>query len=102
MIEKGRHLNLDKDYRYCHVCLHIGIRTVEDDMHFLLVCPLYNNLRKDLFPTQWQTHYVCPRSCYDILSNKIERNIIQLSKYLYEAFELRNMYTQSDPMQSRL
>jgi len=55
MIEKGRHLNLDKDYRYCPVCLHNGIRTVGDEMHFLLVCPLYNNLPKELFKTQWQT-----------------------------------------------
>jgi len=40
MIEKGRHLNLDADYRYCPVCLHYGVRIVEAEMHFLLVCPL--------------------------------------------------------------
>jgi len=51
MIEKGRYLNLNKDYRYCPVCLHNGMRTVQDEMHFLLVCPLYNNLQKELFPT---------------------------------------------------
>ena len=53
MIEKN--LNIDKDYSYCPVCLHNGIRTVEDEMFLLLICPRYNNLRKDSFPTQWQT-----------------------------------------------
>jgi len=55
MIEKWRNLNLDKDYCYCPVCLPNGIRTVEDEMFLLLICPRYNNLRKDSFPTQWQT-----------------------------------------------
>jgi len=102
MIEKGRHLNLDKEYRYCHVCLHNVIRIVEDEMHFLLVCPLYNTLRKELFPTQWQTNFVCQRSFYNIMSDKNKCNIVQLSKYLYKTFELRKMNTQLDLLQSRL
>ena len=36
MIEKGTHLHLENDYRYCPVCLHNWIRTVEDEMLFLL------------------------------------------------------------------
>ena len=100
MIEKGRHLNLDEDYRYCPVCLHNGIRIVEDEIHFLLVCPLYSNLRKELFATQWQTNFVCQRSFYNI--NKNKRNMGQLSKYIYKAIELRTMHIQPDPIQSRL
>jgi len=72
MIEKGRHLNLDKDSRYCPVCLHNVIRIVEDEMHFLLVCPLYNTIRKELFPTQWQTgHFIilCQTKTNATLSN---------------------------------
>ena len=88
MIENGRHFNLDKEYRYCPVCLHNVIRIIEDEMHFLLVCPLYNTLRTELFPAQWQTNCVCQRSFYNIMSDKNKRNIVQLSKYLY-AFELR-------------
>jgi len=72
------------------------------EVHFLLVCPLYNNLEKKLFPTQWQTNLVCQLSFYNIMSDKNKRNIVQLSKYLYKAFELRNMYIQPDPIQSRL
>jgi len=41
----------------------------------------------ELFPTQWQTNFVCERSFYNIMSDQNKRNIVKLSKYLYKAFE---------------
>ena len=39
---------------------------------------------------------------YNIMSDKNKRNNVQLSKYLYKAFELRKMAIQPDPIQSRI
>ena len=46
MIEKGRHLNLEISERKCHFC-----HSVEDETHFLIVCPNYTTLRNDLLNT---------------------------------------------------
>ena len=43
-IETGRYENLAVSQRLCHVC-----NTVEDELHVILKCSLYNNLRALLF-----------------------------------------------------
>ena len=45
MIEKGRHMKIEKRYRLCPFCP----TEVEDEQHFLLKCPIYNHLREELF-----------------------------------------------------
>ena len=40
LIEKGRHMNIDRDFRFCPFCLKQNIYVVEDKFHFLLICPL--------------------------------------------------------------
>ena len=44
MIEVGRHKNLKIHERICQVCK----RNVEDEIHFLLICKLYDEMRKPL------------------------------------------------------
>jgi len=41
MIEQGRHYGLPEDYRTCPYCEGC----IEDQIHILLICPLYNELR---------------------------------------------------------
>ena len=43
-IENGRHQGLDKNARICPFC-----SSVEDEIHFLAECKIYENTRKDLF-----------------------------------------------------
>ena len=45
MIEKGRHLNIDPNFRFCPFCPN----TVEDEKHFLIDCEPYHILRCELF-----------------------------------------------------
>ena len=45
MIEVGRHQNLQKHERICQVCK----KYVEDEIHFLINCKLYEELRKPIF-----------------------------------------------------
>ena len=44
MIERGRHLNLEKHERICPVCSE----GVEDEIHLLLKCNQYDSLRAPL------------------------------------------------------
>ena len=47
MIEKGRHRNppLDRSERTCPFCESV----IEDEIHFLIECPKYNNERIPIF-----------------------------------------------------
>ena len=42
MVERGRHYGIPKEYRRCPYCE----TSIEDEKHFVLVCPLYSELRK--------------------------------------------------------
>ena len=35
------------------------IHVLEDEMHFIFVCPLYDTLRVKYFKTQWLNSIVC-------------------------------------------
>ena len=43
MIEIGRYKNLETEERLCKLCIALKI---EDEYHFLIDCPIYNNSRK--------------------------------------------------------
>ena len=47
MIEKGRHLGIDKNARFCKFCDH----EIEDEIHFLINCKTFDVLRRKLFET---------------------------------------------------
>ena len=42
-VETGRYLNINRNERICTLC---NLNVVEDEYHFLLVCPLYLHLRE--------------------------------------------------------
>ena len=46
-IEEGRHRNIPKEQRLCSKC---NMNTIENEYHFLLVCPLYRQLRVNYLP----------------------------------------------------
>ena len=45
-VETGRFIGTELDQRLCSYC---ELGEVEDEIHFLLYCPLYHDLRKTLF-----------------------------------------------------
>ena len=51
MTERGRHIGLDRIYRNCPICLKRNVYTLEDEYHFSMVCPDYDNIRLDFFPS---------------------------------------------------
>ena len=46
LIETGRHRNIPRDERICELC---DKNELEDEFHFLLVCPAYKELRQKYF-----------------------------------------------------
>ena len=50
-IETGRFCKIKtpRNERFCQYCKALNISTVEDEIHFFLTCPLYNDERKQLF-----------------------------------------------------
>ena len=46
MVEEGRYRGIERNMRKCYLC---SMNAVEDEYHFLLICPAYTDLRKKLF-----------------------------------------------------
>ena len=93
-IEKGRHMRppLERSERKCFVC----INEVENEIHFLIQCPLYNEEREILFQ-------ICRRNCrlFDSL-NSDELKFIYImtsedvdvtmgvAKFVWDSFNVRD------------
>ena len=87
MIEKGRHYNIlldDRNCVYCESCL-------EDEFHFVMICPLYHDLRLKYFEDYFlqDVHYT--KFC-TILSSENTTTIRNLAMYLFYAFEMRSIF----------
>ena len=87
-IEKGRHANVEREYRFCPFCLERNVYTVEDELHFFMLCPLYNDLRKLYFKPAWNTN-ICPQMFYSIMKTTNTQCLFSVAKFLLSAFELR-------------
>ena len=89
MIEKGRHLGIDKNARFCKFCP----LNVEDEIHFLINCKTFDILRKELFETASNTIYHFYQlsdsgKLIALLSNSVI--IHHASNYLHKTLEIRN------------
>ena len=85
-IETGRYTNVDRKMRLCPFCSSC----IEDETHFLLHCPTYNDLRYKLLPI----HILENKSISDI--DKLQKlmkskHIKPVAKFISDAFELRKL-----------
>lgn len=85
MIEKGRHFKLDRANRFCPYCND----TVECEYHFLLICPLYNELRARYIQKKY---YNRPNlnKFYILMASNRKVVIRNLSMFIYYAFKKRS------------
>ena len=90
MIEKGRHLGLDRNMRLCNLCQDVDCAHVEDEFHFFLECPEYEHLREFYFKPDWLEQRSIHKF-YSILSSDEESDIIAAAKYLQAAFSHRSV-----------
>ena len=90
MIEKGRHLKIDKNERKCIFCEN----EIENEEHFLIICPIYSAGRKSL-------ENICNEICtrYEhlnenqkfifLMSNENDKIIKALGKFISNSFIIR-------------
>ncbi|MGI9312379.1 MAG: hypothetical protein ACR2O9_02440 [Alphaproteobacteria bacterium] len=86
-IETGRWNNIPRNLRLCTCC---NLNEVEDEYHFLLICPTYFNLRQTCipesfhrFPSKDKFSFLMQSKSSDILNN--------LGKFLFHSFKKRKM-----------
>ena len=87
-IESGRYKNIDRTERICNVC---NSNDIEDEYHFILQCPLYNDLRKKLI----KIYYYRNPSVFkliQLLTTENNKELNNLGKYLIRANKIRDQH----------
>ena len=87
IIEKGRHLNIPKEQRFCPFCKD----KLECELHFLINCPFYKTLRcRILHPLiNITTNYNIMADIEKFQYLLSEENIQITGRFLFEAMKLR-------------
>ena len=83
-VEVGRHNNVEYNQRLCIIC---DTREVEDEFHFVMKCPAYNNLRRIHLP--YVNEDQCTVDDFHSMFNGSRNEVLALSKFIYYAFRLR-------------
>lgn len=94
-IETGRYTNTAEEMRVCFNCNDC----VENELHAIFQCPLYDDIRYNLLQKALDTH-----PGFDILNNTQQLNILManaglqrdLAKICYEIFERRKSFLHMD------
>ena len=94
-IEKGRHNNVEREFRFCKFCLQRNVYVIEDEFHFFMVCPMYNTLRDMYFRPEWKMN-INEQKFYRIMKLSDARSLLLISKFLVSAFEYRKSVYGSD------
>lgn len=85
-IESGRYENISRENRTCNKC---SMNVIENEFHFLLVCPFYREIRKR-FLKSFYCHWPTLNKFDMLMSSENKASIIRLSKYIYFATKLRD------------
>ena len=84
-IERGRIEHIDRSERVYKLC---NSNVIENEFHFLLVCPLYRELRK-----QYLKPYFCrwpTLNKFDsLMLNMNKKSLLNVAKFIYHAMILR-------------
>lgn len=87
LIEVGRHKGLQVEQRLCKMC---QLNLVEDEFHFLTMCPAYDNLRIDLLLTA-NVEPLDPKIQFsNIMSSENTAVLRCLAEFIIDANKLRD------------
>ena len=84
MIEKGRHKGVHKNLRFCSFCQG----TVEDELHFLINCPIYKYLRIPVM-NSLSIENIEATPIKEVFNTLMTKSTIEVAKFIHKAFELR-------------
>ena len=62
---------------------------IEDEFHFFLVCPAFDNIRELYFKPEWKNAITTKQTFYNIKSSKAKSDILSVATYLLSSFSLR-------------
>ena len=87
-IESGRYARqrLERNQRYCALCNTLDI---EDEYHFVIKCPIYENLRKE-FIKPYYTRRPSMFKFVELMTSCNKTVIKNLCRFVSQAFVLRN------------
>ena len=88
-IESGRYENILLEDRICLFCKELNKTVIEDEYHFLLFCPTFQDIREKYIEQKYWKNPTY-QLFIDLMSNADKRTISNLSCFLYQANELRN------------
>ena len=84
-IERGRYENLPRDERICKCC---NMSQIESEYHFLLVCPLYSELRRKFFKPYF-CHWPNLNKFDQLMLSNSKQVTLSIAKFIFSAQELR-------------
>ena len=92
-IETGRYSNTAAETRLCSYCQFTGQETVEDEMHFLLRCPMVSEIREKFLPPQilHDTQISDEEKFSFLMSDNEANDLRQTAKLIYQAFQEREI-----------
>ena len=85
-IETGRHKKIPKEMRFCPFCP----MSVENELHFLLICPIYAIFRENISTTLVERNpmfnFYSINEKFEYIMSNIDRNV---ALYITHCFQLR-------------
>lgn len=88
-IEKGRHSGELMANRVCEICLKTRYMYIlEDEYHFVMSCPSYNNLRQT-YMADWVNTPSTFEQFLSLLTEEGENTVKNLASFIYQASKLR-------------
>jgi hypothetical protein len=85
-IEEGRYENIQRNERICQNCNN---NQIENEYHFLLICPKHQTLRNTYLPKFYFT-WPTIQKFISLLSSNNKKVLLNLSKFIYYANNMRN------------
>jgi hypothetical protein len=87
-VEEGRYRNIDRNERICKLC---NMNVVENEFHFLLVCPFYRELRITCLPKYYNT-WPTIQKFKNIVETKQKSLLVKLAKFIFLANKKRDSF----------
>ena len=85
-IEKGRYDNVQPEHRICKLC---NGGKIENEYHFLLVCPVYIDIRRT-YLNPYYCRWPTMNKFKNLTTSENKKETLTSSKYIFHANKLRN------------
>jgi hypothetical protein len=85
-IEIGRHQKTPRNERHCKICKS---KSIENEYHFVLICPILRELRLRYLPKN-TTSFPTKNKLINLFQNSSNQTISNLSKFISVAMVKRN------------